>query len=336
MPEVIEESTEKVENTESSEYESLDEGQKELAIKHGFLKKEEEDGEHEEQPNTETEENTDEQKEEESEEKILEFEDVEQDESKLKTFNKNEKALYFRWKSDKKKRQDAVDKYKKLEAEMELGGVKAKIAEQKITRIKELLADETKELTVKDLMSIIEADLEESNEKLTESEWKKKTETEDKVTTHTQEQFKERQESIQLAGNELVDNFDKIAILANEVVSQDEIYQEVLGKAFLDPEVNEVDVVKKIVSVAKLNPKYKELESGTLEEPEIESSEKAKKVLKNAGKKASSASVGSGAGKVADTEENLTIAQAAKLSTKEWMKLKKETRKRILMSIDPE
>ena len=76
------------------------------------------------------------QDEKEDSEKIVTFEDVETNEKLLDKYSKNEKALYWKWKNDKRKRQDAVAKVDELKAELELKQVKDNLSNTKLKKIR--------------------------------------------------------------------------------------------------------------------------------------------------------------------------------------------------------
>lgn len=303
----------------------------EMAKEHGLLKEVEEkskedlrtkdDGseketdEHEEQPEPEAEEDTSEEvKTDEKEEKVGEhptFDDVEKDEGKLKKYNKNEQALYWKWKTDKKKKQAAIREKEELRAKYELDKVRGISLAQKIEKIQEALKGE---VTVEQLQSIIGEKIEEPKE-----------EKEDKSAEI------ERAERIELTekiGNSRYDNFEELTQLAAEVVQTKKTYQKALEAAFTDPNLDESDLVEEVVALAKLHPNY-----GKKEEPKSEKKTEDTKVdraIKNSKKKISSAAVGSGT-KRNISPEDLTVDDAAKLSPEQWSKLPDRVRERLLM-----
>lgn len=332
MTEKVVNENEEIQDEAQDEYAELDDGQRELARQVGLIK-EEEESENNEQSEDEAEQNSKEEdkkeKEELEDEKDITFEDVEEDESHLKKFNKNEKALYFRWKSDKKKRQQAQEDLEDLKAEIQLGGVKGKLAQKKLAQIEELLADENRELTVKDLLEIIKSDdvKETAKKKLSEDEWEREQEKRKKEEGKTQEQYVQRIKEIDTVGKELYENFDDIANLAREVTEKNKAYAKVVAEAINDFDTSEMDVVDVVLSVAKTHPKFNELDKS----PKGEPNSKAKKVLNNSRKKVSSASISGGASKSIDSEDDITPADVARMTVSEWKKLKPETQKRLMM-----
>ena len=107
----IAEETKQTEESTEIDLEGADPREVEMAKEHGLVPKEEDNGEHKEQSEPKTTEDTKKQAEEGSEEEVEDktptFEETEDNEELVDKYNPNEKALYWKWKNDKKKRQDA-------------------------------------------------------------------------------------------------------------------------------------------------------------------------------------------------------------------------------------
>jgi len=281
------------------------------------------DGEHEEQPEskpkTDTE-SSEPEKKDEAEESHPTFDQVEKDENGLKKYNKNEQALYWKWKTDKHKKQEAVKASEDLKAQVELKEVQALNYKNQIDKLKEMLTKGT-DLTAEELLKVVDVKREEEPApKVDEA-----ARINQKIATKAQ--FAEK------IGSAKYDNFQDIAQLAKDVIAEDKsgTYQKLVAAAFTDDSVDEEHLVERIVSIARLSDKYNEVSKSV----KSEKKDTVDRALKNATKKISSASIGNAGGKRVVSESELTVADASSLSTKEWNKLKDSTRQRILMGIDP-
>jgi hypothetical protein len=307
----------------------------EMAEKHGLVieeadkvdesSKEEKDGEHKVDTEPKTEEDTGEK---EKEEVTPTFEDVEKNEDKLKKYNPNEQALYWKYKADKKKRQKAQKESEEWRAKYELNSVKDSSHAQKVKKISEALKGET---TVEALLAIIGEESEDTTP-VTKADLKRleSAKTEKQKVTEDEANFrKERLETAESIGKSKYDNFEELTTMANEVVSSDKTgtYRSVLDAAFSDINLDEGELIERVVTIAKLSPNYgkKKSEETTEEKTDVD------RAIKNSKKKVSSASVGSGGGKRNVSHEDLTVDDAAKLTTTQWMKLPDKVRERLLM-----
>lgn len=310
-----------------------------MAEKHGLVKKFEEkpkqtdlvkepDGEHKELPKSEAKENSEEVKEEKLEVKST-FEDVEKDEGKIKQYNPNEQALYWKWKSDKRKRQDAVKEKEDLKAQLELNQVKELSYAGKLAKIKQALKGDS--LTVEMIQEILGDEKAETEAPITKSELAR-IESEKETKAKEKERLgKERAERIETAekiGKTRYQNFEELTKLAEEVVSSDKTgtYRDVLQAAFLDTEIDENDLIERVVTIAKLNPNY-----GKKSEPKESDTKDVDRAITNSKKKISSATVGSGGNIRTISHDDLTVDDAAKLTSEQWRKLPDSVRKKLLM-----
>ncbi|MFA5321175.1 MAG: hypothetical protein WC373_00765 [Smithella sp.] len=151
-------------------------------------------------------------------------------------------------------------------------------------------------------------------------------------------------------------DFDNINILANEVLEKApelfkddkktlayarQLYDEMMYHAYLISEGKEKEddrsVADIVYELGTLNPKYNSKKDVELKKDEKSDGKKnadiVEKVLENAKVRTPSAAIGGGGGKTIVTEDDLTPEQAVKLSTERWLKLKPETRERILKSV---
>jgi hypothetical protein len=327
----IEEKVEKTFNTDGLLPEEV-----KLAEEHGLITEEkEEDGEHKEQSESETTEvaRTEEEKEE-VEDKKPSFEEVEQNESLSEKYNPNEKALYWKWKNDKRKRQALQKELDDIKSSSELQTVKELAAAKKIQRISSVLNSD--DLTVEKIQSIINGqEVTVDDEPITKSDLERleqERELENSKRIKEQQEFNERLLTIEKIGLAKYEDFNDIVKLADEVAANDNTCKEILSSAFQDTETDEEKILDRIVTIAKLNPNWgKKDDSGATES----ASKDVDRVVKNSKKKISSAAITGGGSSSIVTEDTLTVEQAGRLSNSQWSKLSEKTKKRILMGIDP-
>ena len=304
---------------EKFDLEGLTDGEVELAKKHGMVKEEEEDGEQQKQPESEPKKDSGSEKKKEEVETPT-FEQVEEDEKLIDKYNKNEKALYWKWKTDKQKRQEAQTRAKDLEEKLK-EAVDSGVLGKKLEKIKQLLKTPDS-LTVEALQEAIDEHIEPDKKP---DEIDNAQVIQQKVATKAM--FAEK------IGQAKYDNFDAISKLAKEVIMSDasKTYQKLIDESFLNDDVDENMLVERVINIARMSPKFNEV----LNQVKPEDKEKVDRVLQNSKKKVSSASVNGASGRRIISEKELTVEQATKLSTEQWNKLKPETKKRILMGINP-
>ena len=317
----------------------------EMAKEHGFVKeeadesvkkldKEEKDGEHTEQPKPETSEDISEEGEEKKEEvaKPL-FEETEKDESLAEKYNPNEKALYWKWKNDKRKRQDAQKERDEVKAKYDLDTIKDNVSTRKLNEITKALGKE--DLTIEMLQGIIDnqqvAEKDDSSP-LTKADLKRMED--DKVKASELQAEQEKALSMRILTTEKVGkakypNFDEIVKVAQEVVDTDNshTYQEILASAFSDENMDEETLIERVVTIAKLSPKYEEVTKSV----KSEDKDKVNRAIKNSKKKISSAALGTSGSKRMVNEDELTPDDAVHLTPDQFLKLKPGTRERLLM-----
>ena len=312
----------------------LPQEEKALAEKHGMVKKED-----------------NEQKVEEKiveKDKIQTFEDTEKDEKNLvKNYSKGEQALYWKWKHDKKERQTA-------QAERDLAAIKAKSLEQKLTelngglevsksklaKVEALLSGPADEITIEALQAILKTEpkKDDADKPLT----KKDLEALKEESTKEQEEQQKKQAFIQgriAEADELCktkfDNYEEItdcakAVLEGKVslpkyVDSKKLSAELVQMVSADVELDEIaDFVK---DIATLHPDFgKKTETKAVKE----SKENIDRILENANKSKSSASISGGNGRRVISEDNLTLEDAAKLTTEQYRNLKPKTKERLM------
>jgi hypothetical protein len=291
------------ENTSKQEFE--------LAKKHGMVKEEKVD-EHKVEPVV----RTDDTKVKEEEVESPTFEQVEAKEELVEKFNKNEKALYWKWKTDKQKRQSLQKEKEDLQADYELDKVKHGVYKARQDKLSELI-NSGAELTVEQIKQVLEEG------KIEDKPREKKPEIDVlKEKIQTKASFAEK------IGQSRYENFQEISNLAKEIITEDKtgVYQQLIDNAFTSDKVDETTLVEQIVNIARLSPKFASLgKSGTPEEKR-----EAAKVIANTSKKVSSASITGGGGKRVVSEDELTPDDVARFSSDQWRKLSKETKERLL------
>jgi hypothetical protein len=263
------------------------------------------------------------------------FEDVDNNKDNLKKYNPNEQALYWKYKSDKKKRQAAEEKLKEYESSIELNKVKELAYKNKVEKIQSLLGNE--DLTVEQIQAIIAGEASANNDNsrpvtFADLESMKSKEVEESKTVKAEQAaYNDRVSTAEEIGkSKYGENFEVYTTLAQEVMANDKtgMYQKMLGDSFNDSDIDEVELVERVVTVAKLSPKF-----GKDVETTSESSENsnATRAIKNSKKKPSSASIASSGSKRNVSYADLTVEDAARLTTKQWNKIPKEHRDRLLM-----
>lgn len=329
---VIEISEEVIEETPEIDLSGLSSKEKVLAEKHGIKETEKKDGEHKVDTSI-TEKGVEAEKKEEVVE-VPTFEDIENNETHLEKFNPNEKALYWKWKNDKRKRQDAQKRAEELQARLELETVKDRASGIKIKRLKEFLSNPSDDLTVEKLLGIIDSESipaeTEDTRPLTKADLDK-IEQDKRIKLEEQsKQTNEQKQRLAIAekiGLTKYANFNELVELAKEAVAEDKsgTYQEILDEALNDPNYDEEKLVDRVATIAKLSKKYgKQSVNGT------ESKDKVEKVVENSKKKISSASISSSGGRRTVVEDDLGVEDASRLSAEQWTKLSPQTKKRIL------
>src|SRR3990172_1094301 len=308
--------------------EGLSDGELELAKKHGLIKSDDKEKKDETEEGIEVDiDELDEQskadtKEDKKKEEVESptFEQIEEDEKLINKYGKNEKALYWKWKTDKHKRQEAQKEASTLKERLK-EAVDSGVSGKKLDKIKALLK-EPDSLTIEALQGILEEQIEPEKK---DNELDNAQTIQNKVAIKAQ--FAEK------IGSSKYDNFDKISNLAKEVILADssKTYQKLIDESFLNDDVDENMLVERVVNIARMSPKFNEV----VNQVNPEAKTKADRIIENSKKKISSASLTGASGKRIISESELTVEQATKLSTTQWNKLKQTTRERILKGVNP-
>jgi len=332
VEEVLVEVTEVVEesNDDSPDLSSLSKEEIEIGKKHGLIKSGEvtdandkKDAKSEADESTDTKEDTSKESEEDVVGDPATFEEMEEvltkDSEKFhKKFTPNAKALYFKHKKERQERQRIAKEFDELKAGQELATIKEGANASKLKKINEALGSE--DLTVEKLKAII-GEVEETAKEEPKAKEDARV-TADKV-------YMQRVDLATQIGRSKYKNFDQISDLVQEMVKEDQDYASIVSNAFqglYNNKVDEESVVEKVVKIAKLSPKFKELEGNVSNDKK----EDVNRAIKNSNKKPSSASLG-GSGKSSfKSEDTLTPEDVVNFSTTKWMTLSKKTRDRLL------
>ncbi len=258
--------------------------------------------------------------------------DPEKEADKVKDYTPNEKAQYFQRKKERTKRQKAERKSELLEIKLKAEKEKNELLKsgKKYDDMDDLDADLDADLNGdkdNDDDIVTKGDLRKSEEKMEAkriAEWKQAKAV--AVAESLEERYTEAREENA--------NFDAYCDLASEVMDEDEkeggTYALKVVQLAHNPEGKIADYIMKL---AKLHDGYNEVGKGkSSKSDKKEGKDGADKIINNASKRTSSASVGGGNGRRIVSEDDLTVQDAAKLSDAAWDKLKPETRERLLRS----
>lgn len=291
----------------------------EMGVKQGIIK----DAPKEEKKEDKKAEKTEPEKKEEVKKELKETDedDPEHEYESIKDYNANEKALYFRQKKERQKRQ---------KAESERDYIKAQI----LARDKEIA-----ELRIKNTPEP-EIDPEDAERYVTVADMKKKEaeEAKQREEEHKQEvaarseavRIKDRLAEQERTAKAKDENFDKICDLAKEIMEKQKsgLYAKELAMLAAD---EDADVTGFIYEVAQLHPEYQTVKNGKSETAKTEGKNNVDKIVKNAQKRQSSAAVGGGGSRTVAVDD-LTIGDVKDMSQAQWDKLPKEVRERLLKS----
>lgn len=284
------------------------------------------------------------------------FEDVEKNERMLKDMSKKDQAFYWQWKADKVKRQTAqrehelaVIREKALNNELERIRNSNNISDSKLNKINNLLTGDPENITIEAIQDILKEQATttaDNNKKrpvtvedLEAIEEKKRKKAEEESAG--QAFINRRIEEAEAHGRSKYDNYDEILNQAKEVfdgkvelpdvVDRDYLFDK-LRKAIENKDVDLDTVAGYVVSIAKFNPRFGKPESPTRSSSEKkETNENIDRILKNANKQQTSAAVGGGGnGRRLVSYADLTVEDAAKLTTEQWKRVPEDIRRKLL------
>lgn len=254
---------------------------------------------------------------------------------------KNIKQLYHSQKGLYKRMKDEEEKRKKVEDEAGLKKIQDSVSRIKLDRIKNRLAN-PEGLTIEELQELIDEkkeiqnddkpltvkDLEAMKEKERDEESKKgeaEKERQASVARRVQEAETIAKASIADITGGKYDNFDDVIDLAQEMIKSKARYgAQVAGVINSDADAQEI--VDVLVDIAKLNPKW-----GTLDKTSKNlDKQSAEKLVKNAAKQVTSASLTGGRGsREIHISEDMDVEEAYRV----WDKIPRDIRHKILKKV---
>lgn len=232
----------------------------------------------------------------------------------------NSKGLYKQYKQEEERR-------KELEDASKLSKVKehaVKTLQNKLDRLNKLL-DGDDDITADDIRRLI-------NEK---AELEDKIEEAAPVKVNEEEQKKfinERMISLREDGDSLYENFEDLIKMADEVATNDPTYAHIFQVQLLNPSITTAQMAETIEKIARLNSRFGKPE-------EKKKDEKVSRIIKNANKAKSSASVNGGGGRRAISYDDLTPEDIIDMTAKQYSALPAKVRERLeretSLSYDP-
>jgi len=243
----------------------------------------------------------------------------EEEKKLVEGFNKNEKALFFKQKRERRKRQATEELNRMLNVKM--------AAKDKV--IEALKANKPKdEDTFEDEGDIDKSIDEKDDDIVTRGDLKKRDDKAkaDKVEAETiEKRIVQQEKDARLE----YDDFDEVMVLAREVMENDDtdFFAHSFTQAAIDPKKNAALIAYKI---GKQHPDYGVRKVTNKEIKDNKESDKTKRIVNNASKKSSSAALGGGGGSRKVSESDLSVEDMADVSDAQWAKLKPATRERLM------
>jgi hypothetical protein len=253
---------------------------------------------------------------------------------------KHVRALYHNSKGLYKKAKTAEQKRQEIEKTAQFQTLQEKGAKMKLEKVAEALKKE--DLTVEELQEIlgqsVEAPKEEKNDGKDDA---RKEELANQQAQYMQARLAEAEK----LGKTEYEDFDDITARAIDYIyktndkgqilqGQDgqplvknRLYYKALNDALLSDDVTEMELVNLVVDISKLNPKE-------VKKKEVETNENVERIVKNASKKPSSASVGSGGGGRTKTYDELTPEDITNMDQTEFNKIPADIVKRLMQQVE--
>lgn len=313
----------------------------EMAKKHNLIPEKEGGGDGKHKELSETTEKSDSQREGEKaterKEKIdpATFEEMEDEEkTDLESFHqkysRNAKGLYNRYKKERLARQETAERLENLRAQQDLSDLRVKSSNDRLVKIKNILAGDPESITVEAIQSALgnvedKAEPTDDDQPVTKAELKRMAEDSAKKRAEEAERQRERNNKIvavEAAGKTKYKDFDALVERANKVVNEDKRghFSNLLNSAIDDDSTTEEEIVDLVVKIASLSPGAS---AGRQEDVD--------RMVKNANKQKTSAAItGGGGGRRAVSFDDLTVEDAVKLSPEQWRKVPENIRRRLL------
>lgn len=280
------------------------------------------------------------------------FEDVEKNEkSLLGKFTKNEQGIYFRWKHDKKLRQEAqaerdltLIQTKTLKTELDKAKSDGSLTYAKLDKINQLLTGPAEEITVEAIQGILKAEPKKEeavdDKPLTKKDLldlQKEQEEKAKKQTDSQKEFNARLNTLETYGKDKYENYDDIVAASKEIfdgkVDLGVIDYKDLARRFIEKvnskDVPEDEVAEFVLGIAKLNPNFgKKNEVAKGKETKKVSDGDIDKIVKNAAKSQNSVSSGGSNRRVVNIND-ISLEDASKLSVEQYKGLPEAVKVRL-------
>ena len=284
----------------------------------------------------------------------------EEEHTLLTKYNANEKALYWKAKNERKKRQDVENErdhevIKRKAAEREIENLKKGVPEEKKTEEEEAELKDDDLLTVKEFKRMQEkekrqkAELEADKQKIAQENAVKIHEKLNYYGEKAKKEYENFDETVELA-TELMNNVDTIFSDKRKKNEEDGEYEQRRSKNIKmrakvrnavqnwylavanclnsnDDSYTPADIA---VEIGMMHPKYgKKDEDDGEENVDAKDDKKTERAIENAGRRTSSAAVGGSVSKRVISADELTLEQAARLTPEQFRRLPKEAIERL-------
>jgi hypothetical protein len=239
-------------------------------------------------------------------------------------FTPNAKALYFKFKRNRQLRQEAQEAAEQATRDRDYLTIKEKAYQKKLTAVNEILdridaGDET--VTTADVRKVLAF-----KEEQKEQEEKPVEKPVEKPKQPDQKMLDEKCKNTELLGRSKYPDFDRYVALANDVVAKDNDFAAMITKAYVDPEVDEEELLEKIVKLARTHRDF-------YKEPEKKKDTPADRIVANSQKKKTSASITGGSGRAPSGYEDLTPEDIIGMSVEEYNKIPNDVRLKLLKQV---
>lgn len=254
-------------------------------------------------------------------------------------YTPNQKALYFKSKQEKSKRQELQRQVGELENKiksLENGISSGDDSRRKLDAVKDLLKDPNNLPTLEQLQGALISDQqvnEDPNRPLTVADLEKfrQNSIEDqRRNTERSNDLQTRQNYVEQLGKSRYNNFASIVDMATEISKSNPMAAKIVQEAFRDTSVTEDQVVETIVNVARMNSKFwNKSDPKTGVSPETNGSKDIDRMVKNANKSVSTNTVSRGGSRKVSYDQ-LTPDQISKIPQRQWDTIPKEVREKLV------
>lgn len=245
-----------------------------------------------------------------------------------KNFTYNAKALYFKAKRDKMLRQEAEKKLVDSVASERLALKKTTERYDKlladIQNVIDRIDEGDESLTTADIRKVILL-RDQVKEKVDELRGEGDETDNGKPSDSDQRYLQEKTKNALILGQSKYENFEHYINLANEVVAEDKDIAGIITKAFHDKDVDEEQLVEKIVKYARMHPDF-----ARKSEVKGKENQQIDRIVANSQKKKTSASLTTGSGPREKSDDDLIPEDVIGMSQKRWNSLPDKVRERLM------